>query len=69
MTDVHKAVEEERWNPDSNLEEQLKIAERLVDRDPTNWEDAQRLAELVVTMDEWIGSGGFMPKRWRRRQA
>lgn len=27
---------------------------------------AERLAELVGAMDEWLTRGGFLPDRWRR---
>lgn len=27
--------------------------------------DAQRLAELVQALDQWIVRGGFLPARWR----
>jgi hypothetical protein len=61
-------------DPDANLEEQLRIVERInEERDKESdeftediTEDAYRLAELVETQDGWIKSGGFLPKRWRR---
>lgn len=59
-------------DPDANLEEQLELANRLVDlvdEVHTSTVDVVRLAELVLAMDEWIGRGGFVPKRWSRRQA
>jgi len=53
-------------DPDANIEEQLKLAERINDPNRT-WsnEDACRLAELVVALDEWLADGNFVPGRWR----
>jgi hypothetical protein len=57
-------------DPNANLEEQRQLAERMlrdryhgrsVDRD-----DAERLAELVLALDEWLKRGGFMPQDWRK---
>lgn len=30
--------------------------------------DAERLAELVQALDEWITKGGFLPARWKDGQ-
>jgi hypothetical protein len=56
-------------DPDANLQEQRRIAERLLDdnqrHDPYHREqDALRLAELVQALDEWITKGGFLPPSW-----
>lgn len=58
-------------DPDSNLQEQLELANKIQaewDRedeppefDPT---DVARLAELVLALDEWRRKGGFLPARW-----
>ena len=57
-------------DPDANHAEQMKLAARLmeaiengrdVDRD-----DALRLTELVIALDEWLASGGFLPRAWRK---
>lgn len=44
------------WD-DSNADEVFTVAVRVADR-------ANRLAELVETLDEWIRKGGFLPARW-----
>lgn len=31
--------------------------------------DAGRLAELFEAIDEWLKSGGFLPKSWRGNRA
>jgi hypothetical protein len=30
-------------------------------------EDIERLADLVLALDEWLSNGGALPERWRRR--
>lgn len=61
-------------DPDANLEEQIKLALGMVDEDidkHTASDTAnlasrgQRLAELVLALDDWLAKGGFKPKRWR----
>jgi hypothetical protein len=60
-------------DPDANLKEQLQLAAALVEVDPEDPEcgtavatDTQRLAELVLALDDWINRGGFLPKQWRK---
>ena len=59
-------------DPNANLEEQLKLAKSMIaDWDNPNGngidqEDAARLAELVISLNEWIQKGGFLPKDWQR---
>jgi hypothetical protein len=61
-------------DPRANLEEQLKLARRLqraLDVDANDFSelkgvdqilaDAERLADLVLVLDEWIKKGGFSP--------
>lgn len=49
-------------DPNENLREQKELAEYLVNRaDATK---AERLAELVLALDEWVANGGFLPERW-----
>ena len=64
-------------DPDSNLAEQIRIAEGLVDEDEdsmsasdmaSSLHAAQRLAELVLALDGWVRSGGFLPKAWGVRE-
>jgi hypothetical protein len=58
-------------DPNANLKEQLELAKNILeypaqsDMDTING-DAERLAELVLALDEWISNGGFLPKRWQK---
>lgn len=58
-------------DPSANLTEQLKIAARIqaanVTDDDCLVNDAERLADLVLALDEWICKGGFLPERWTRK--
>jgi len=56
-------------DPDANLAEQRRIAARLLDDnqrkdDYGRAQDANRLAELVQALDEWLTRGGFLPPSW-----
>jgi hypothetical protein len=57
-------------DPDANLAEQLEIAREMQDLDdvdlPVSQDDAQRLAELVIALNEWLAKGGYPPKAWQR---
>jgi hypothetical protein len=57
-------------DPTANLAEQLEIAREMQDLGdvdlPVSQDDAQRLAELVIALDEWVRSGGFLPAAWQR---
>ena len=55
-------------DPDANLEEQRRIVARMLDNEENEdyLTDAQRLAELVQALDEWIVRGGFLPEEWRK---
>lgn len=53
-------------DPNANLKEQVKLATLLVD-DENASDDATRLAELVLSLDEWIRKGGFLPQAWGKR--
>lgn len=48
-------------DPDANLEEQLLIANNP---DEMEISDGLRLAELVMSLHNWIRGGGFLPKAW-----
>lgn len=52
-------------DPNSNLDEQRRIRERILNGTDTDG-DAMRLAELSEALDEWIKGGGFLPTSWRR---
>ena len=52
-------------DPNANLEEQLELAKKLQDSGEAGFEspdDAWRLAELVLALDEWISTKGFLPE-------
>jgi len=65
-------------DPNANLTEQLFLARRIqtewdrCNEDGTLPEGQQekvadmanRLAELVTSLDQWISKGGFLPQRW-----
>ena len=55
-------------DPTMNLEMQRRLAARLVVRSelgqPIGADDAVRLAELVIALDEWLARGGFLPSQW-----
>lgn len=51
-------------DPIANLTEQRDLARKIQHRDhydERNLEDVQRLAELVLALDEWRKKGGFDP--------
>lgn len=50
--------------PNSNLTEQLHIA-GLIARGDDQPGDADRLAELVEALDDWLRNGGALPTQWR----
>jgi len=53
-------------DPDANLSEQRRIAEQIVENGAIDADRAERLAELVLALDEWLKKGGFLPARWQR---
>lgn len=46
-------------DPNANLREQRKLAEKLAAGELWTSGEAERLAELVLALDEWIRSGGL----------
>lgn len=53
-------------DPTANLAEQLELALTIVnheDGDNAKW-NGERLAELVLDLNEWISKGGFLPAQW-----
>jgi hypothetical protein len=58
-------------DPNANRAEQLRLASRLVEsfdnERPIREDDAARLAELVIALDEWISGEGFPPDAWARK--
>ncbi len=61
-------------DPEANLREQRKLAAEIVSApDPVDEagyieldERANRLADLVQALDEWLTKGGFLPADWRK---
>jgi hypothetical protein len=60
-------------DPNANIEEQRRIAARIVEHGPTVAcactrcvNDARRLATLVQVLDGWLCSGGSLPRTWER---
>lgn len=55
-------------DPNANLKEQLDLANGIMkvwdDGAYPAPEDAARLSELVVALDEWIRKGGILPEHW-----
>lgn len=56
-------------DPNANLEEQLKIANAIVnDSSPISATDlaikAALLSEYVIALDEWLRNSGHLPKPW-----
>ncbi len=50
-------------DPNANLSEMLELAHK-VQNDPYRWMSAERLAELVLALDQWIRKGGAIPDQW-----
>jgi hypothetical protein len=48
-------------DPDTNLEEQLQLAENMVCCED---KDARRLAKLVIELNIWVSRGGSLPGEW-----
>jgi len=58
-------------DPNETLKEMLRLAGKLAEPGSyeyaTDWpgHDAERLAELVLALDEWLSDGGgFYPAAW-----
>lgn len=70
-------------DPNSNIAEQLRIVHSIhqindrcnPDGSLSNVQvaalasHADRLADLVEALDDWIAKGGFLPERWHRAQS
>ena len=60
-------------DPKSNLESQLSLSKQMLkDYEDTNsngidQDDAARLAELVLALNDWLSHGGFLPPQWERK--
>ena len=55
-------------DPDANLQEQIEIADQLLQNEYASREDelaaSLRLAELVLALDQWLTHRGFFPECW-----
>lgn len=54
-------------DPNANLAEQLRLARLIAGGEMgTDYDvaDVDRLAELVLALNEWITCGGFVPGAW-----
>jgi len=57
-------------DPNANLKEMLELAASIQetyedeDGNGVDQDDANRLAELILAMHEWLGRGGFKPQAW-----
>jgi hypothetical protein len=55
-------------DPNANLDQQLRLATQMIEDGESGMGieliDADRLAELVLALDEWIMKGGALPSRW-----
>lgn len=58
-------------DPTANLKEQLRITNLLLEEagESRDMELAERLAELVYALNEWISGGGFLPQEWAEGRA
>jgi hypothetical protein len=56
-------------DPDANLKEQLELANKILEGDSENWasDNAERLAELVISLNEWLTHDGFKPRAWEKK--
>ncbi len=58
-------------DPDRALARMVEIAERIVNGAPQDLEwtalvgRAEELSETVLSLDEWLRRGGFLPAAWR----
>lgn len=58
-------------DPNTALEEMRKCAANIIRSVDAHGvpsdEDAERLAEHVQALDEWLSKGGFLPREWANR--
>lgn len=60
-------------DPDATLTELMDFAADVLaatdtDDGPADWTDTVRVAELLQSLDGWLTTGGFLPRRWAARQ-
>jgi hypothetical protein len=58
-------------DPNACLKELVRLAEKMVQDNSVDDENmvhnAIRLAELVLALDTWLCSGGFLPTDWSKK--
>lgn len=60
-------------DPNANLKEMLELASSIQeiyeqeDGNGIDLDDANRLAQLVESLNGWITNGGFLPAAWQQR--
>lgn len=55
-------------DPNENLAELRKLAEKNADREFVMDDDSFRMIELFQALDEWLSKGGFPPGEWSPRR-
>ena len=55
-------------DPTENLTDQIMLAEVIQGHLPFLDDDGERLAYLVLALDEWLRQGGALPKPWRKKK-
>lgn len=55
-------------DPEANRTEQLELSRLILESSDqaAKAEAAERLAELVVALDEWLTNGGAHPEEWQK---
>ncbi len=57
-------------DPTKLLEDLLKWAHKVTFGDTRDFRDAREnideAAEIVLSLDEWLTDGGFLPEQWRQ---
>jgi hypothetical protein len=59
-------------DPQTNLQEQRSLVRQINEALDSEQDDvitllAERLAEKVEALDEWLSKGGFLPKAWTHK--
>lgn len=55
-------------DPNATLELATLLANQIVNGEAEEG-DAEDLAELVLSLDDWLKRGGFLPSDWKHLQA
>lgn len=51
-------------DPNATLNELLELANKAVSEDGADSLDGERMGELIISLDNWIRNGGFLPEPW-----